>query len=119
MSKKQPRRRPATKDVVAREYTVHLHRYLHGKTFKRRAPTAIKVLKEFAFKHMKTKDVRIAPEVNLAIWGRGIKSVPHRLRVRISRKRNDDPKAKEPLYSLVEYVEVPSVKGLCTIEVQS
>jgi large subunit ribosomal protein L31e len=53
--------------------------------FKKRAPKGIKAIREFAFKAMGTKDVRIAPELNEAIWGHGIKSVPHRVRVRLSR----------------------------------
>lgn len=44
--------RSAIADVVAREYTIHLHKRLHGVTFKKRAPRAIKEIKEFAFKSM-------------------------------------------------------------------
>jgi len=28
-------------DVVSREYTIHLHKRLHGVTFKKRAPRAV------------------------------------------------------------------------------
>jgi large subunit ribosomal protein L31e len=34
---------------------------------------------------MGTSDVRIDPELNKEIWARGIKSVPHRLRVKLER----------------------------------
>ena len=59
---------------------------------------------------MGTKDVRIDPSLNQQLWSRGIKAVPHRIRVRIDRKRNDDEDAKEKLYSLVTYVPVPNNK---------
>jgi len=104
----------ALREVVTREYTIHMHKYVHGKTFKKRAPTAIKAIKAFATKHMGTSDVRVDPFLNKAIWKRGIKSVPHRIRVRISRRRNDDEDAKEKLYSHVEYVPITSFKGLQT-----
>ncbi|KAG6606871.1 60S ribosomal protein L31, partial [Cucurbita argyrosperma subsp. sororia] len=79
-------------EVVTREYTVNLHKRLHGCTFKKKAPKAIKELRKFA-------------------W-----SVPRRVRVRIARKRNDEEDAKEEFYSLVTVSEVPAegFKGLDT-----
>lgn len=40
---------------ITRDYTIHLHKLCHRVTFKRKAPTAIKKIKEFASKAMKTK----------------------------------------------------------------
>jgi hypothetical protein len=39
---------------------------------------------------MGTKDVRVDPALNKKVWEAGIKGVPFRLRIRISRKRNDE-----------------------------
>ncbi|KAI9183433.1 60S ribosomal protein L31B [Blastocladiella emersonii ATCC 22665] len=111
-------KRSASEEVVTREYTIHLHRSVFGTSFKKRAPKAIKAIREFAAKHMGTKDIRLAPELNVAVWERGVKSVPHRMRLRISRKRNDDEKAAERMYALVEYVAVDSFKGLQTTNVE-
>ena len=61
-----------------------------------------------------TKDVRLDPQLNKKVWEAGIKGVPFRLRVRISRKRNDEEDAKERLYSLVQAVNVKNPKGLHT-----
>ncbi|RKU48462.1 60S ribosomal protein L31 [Coniochaeta pulveracea] len=109
--------RSAIADVVAREYTIHLHKRLHGVTFKKRAPRAIKEIKEFAFKSMGTKDVRIDPALNKKVWEQGVKGCPFRLRVRISRRRNDEEDAKEKLYSYVQAVNVKNPKGLHTVVV--
>lgn len=65
-----------------------------------------------------TTDVRIDPQLNKEVWKQGIKGVPYRLRVRISRKRNDEEGAKEKLYSFVEAVNVKSAKGLHTTTVE-
>lgn len=54
---------------------------------------------------MGVKDVRISPGLNQAIWSRGVKSPPRRVRVRLERKRNDDEGAKEKLYVLASVVE--------------
>ncbi|EWC43640.1 hypothetical protein DRE_01527 [Drechslerella stenobrocha 248] len=106
--------RSAIADVVTREYTIHMHKRVHGVSFKKRAPKAIKEIKEFAHKQMGTTDVRLDPQLNKEVWKQGIKGVPYRLRVRISRKRNDEENAKEKLYSFVEAVNVKNPKGLQT-----
>lgn len=97
--------------AVSREYTIHLHKRVYGKTFKKRAPTAIKIVREFAQKTMKTQDVRLDTELNKQLWARGIKAVPHRIRVRLSRKRNEAEDAKEKFYTYVSFVPVASFKG--------
>lgn len=58
----------ARKTVVSREYTINLHKKLHGITFKKRAPRAVKEIKKFAQKMMKTKDVRVDVKLNKAVW---------------------------------------------------
>ncbi|KAM7200475.1 Ribosomal protein L31e domain containing protein [Rhypophila sp. PSN 637] len=110
--------RSAIADVVAREYTIHLHKRLHGVTFKKRAPKAIKEIKAFALLAMGTHDVRLDPQLNKKVWEQGVKGVPYRLRVRISRRRNDEEGAKEKLYSYVQAVNVKNPKGLHTVVVE-
>jgi large subunit ribosomal protein L31e len=65
-----------------------------------------------------TSDVRLDPQLNKKVWESGIKGVPFRLRVRISRKRNDEEGAKEKLYSYVQAVNVKNPKGLQTAVVE-
>ncbi|KAF7547436.1 hypothetical protein G7046_g9009 [Stylonectria norvegica] len=132
-------KKPATKpqrsaiaDVVAREYTIHMHKRLHGVSFKKRAPKAIKEIKAFAtlsmvrlpgippagYDAIGTADVRVDPQLNKKVWEQGVKGVPYRLRVRISRRRNDEEGAKEKLYSYVQAVNVKNPKGLPTVIVE-
>ncbi|KAJ5930151.1 hypothetical protein N7466_005644 [Penicillium verhagenii] len=111
------KQRSAIADVVSREYTINLHRRCHGVSFKKRAPRAIKEIRAFAEQAMGTKDVRVDPQLNKKVWEAGIKGVPFRLRVRISRKRNDEEGAVERLYSHVQAVNVKNPKGLHTATV--
>ncbi|GJN70517.1 ribosomal protein L31e [Purpureocillium lilacinum] len=110
--------RSAIADVVAREYTIHMHKRLHGVSFKKRAPRAIKEIKAFATQAMGTTDVRLDPQLNKKVWECGIKGVAYRLRIRISRRRNDEEDAKEKLYSYVQAVNVKNPKGLPTVVVE-
>ncbi len=62
--------------------------------------------------------MRLDPQLNKKVWEAGIKGVPFRLRVRISRKRNDEEGAKEKLYSYVQAVNVKNPKGFSTVVVE-
>lgn len=112
---KRPRSNKNT--AVSRLYTIHLHKRVHGASFKNRAPRAVKSIQEFARKAMGVSDVRLDVRLNKFIWSQGIKNVPHRVRVKISRKRNEDEDAKEKMYTLVEHVPVPSFDNLQTVTV--
>jgi large subunit ribosomal protein L31e len=101
-------------DLVSRDYTIHLSKRIHKLQFKRRAPRAIKEIKAFAQKAMGTADVRIDGALNKFVWKNGIKNVPTRVRVRLSRKINDDKDAEEKLYTHCLLLEVASFKGLQT-----
>ncbi|KAL6514974.1 60S ribosomal protein L31 [Orobanche gracilis] len=112
--------KPRVEELITREFTINLHKRLHGCTFKKKAPKAIKEVKRFAQKAMGTTDVRVDVKLNKHIWSRGIRSVPRRIRVRIAKKRNDDEDAKEELYSLVTAAEISEggLKGLGTLVIE-
>ncbi|CAG9834581.1 unnamed protein product [Diabrotica balteata] len=109
----------AINEVVTREYTVNLHKRLHGISFKKRAPRAIKAIRQFALKQMGTPDVRVDTRLNKQLWSKGIRNVPFRVRVRLSRRRNDDEDSVNKLYTLVTYVPVATFKGLQTENVDA
>jgi len=118
----RPDRKASTMgEVVTREYTINMHKRLHGIGFKYRAPRAVKEIKKFAEQQMGTKDVRIDTRLNKAIWAQGVRGVDFRLRVRLARLRNEDEDSVHKLYTLVTYVNVPKggFKGLQTENVET
>merc|ERR1719262_1806242 len=104
---------PATRDA-----TVHLHKKMQGIQFKKRAPRCIREIRKFVERSMKTTDVRIDTKLNKYLWSAGIRNVPKRVRVRMSRKRNEDEDAVDKMYTLVQHVPVESFKNLQTENVQ-
>ncbi|KAG5177873.1 ribosomal protein L31e-domain-containing protein [Tribonema minus] len=106
-------------EFVTREMTIHLHKRVFGVTFKKRAPRAVKEVKKFAAKAMGTTDVRVDASLNKFLFSKGVRTVPHRVRVRMSRKRNEDEDAEEKLYTLVQYVPCADFKGLQNETVES
>lgn len=102
-------------DAVSMEATIHLSKLLKKKTFAKRAPLAIKRIKTFAGKLMKTKDNRIDASLNTFIWHKGVKGVPGRVRVLIQRKTSTEEGNKHKhFYTVISNVPVASYKGLTT-----
>merc|ERR1719408_675544 len=67
---------------------------------------------------MNTKDVRIDTKLNKFIWSDGVRNLPRRVRVRMSRKRNGDEDAKKKMFTLVQHVPVQSFSNLQTENVK-
>ncbi|XP_043966436.1 LOW QUALITY PROTEIN: 60S ribosomal protein L31 [Gambusia affinis] len=127
--------RSAINEVVTREYTINIHKRIHGVCpsllnipdfnvtemshvgVSRRGLPVPSEIRKFAMKEMGTPDVRIDTRLNKAVWSKGIRNVPYRMRVRLSRKRNEDEDSPNKLYTLVTYVPVTTCKGLQTVNV--
>merc|ERR1712096_260412 len=119
MPKGEKKAKSTLGEVVTREYTINLHKRLHGIGFKYRAPRAIKEVKKFAEKQMGTNDVRIDTRLNEHIWSQGVRNVPFRIRVRLARLRNEDEDSVNKLYTLVTHVNVATFKNLQTENVET
>ncbi|XP_006832782.1 PREDICTED: 60S ribosomal protein L31-like [Chrysochloris asiatica] len=109
--------RSAINEVVTREYTINIHKRIHGVGFKKHAPGALKEIRKFAIKEMGMPDICIDTRLNKAVWAKGIRNVPYRIRVRLSRKHNEDEDSPNKLYTLVSYVPVTTFKNLQTVNV--
>ena len=102
--------------AMTREMTIHMHRYLHKESFKKRAPKAIKIIRFLAMKTMKTHTVKFDTGLNEFIWSQGIRVVADRIRVRMAKLPVEGEEGK--FYTLVSYVPVNSFKGLKTVIVE-
>jgi large subunit ribosomal protein L31e len=69
---------------MERIYTVPLSRAWIAQKY-RRAEKAMFVLKQFTKRHMKPTEIIIDPSVNEAIWARGIKNPPRKIRVKMTK----------------------------------
>ena len=99
---------------ASRDYTINLHKLCHKTQFKKKAPKALKQIRIFASQNMKTDDVRIDSEVNQWVWHQGIRNVPRRIRVRLSRKKNETDDAENKFFTEVKLLQVDTFKGLIT-----
>ena len=71
-------------EALTRTYTVPLGVAFEAPRY-RRSKVAIRIIREFAIRHMKATDVSIAEEVNKQVWSRGIKNPPRRITLDMER----------------------------------
>ena len=88
------------KTVLERVYNVPLRREFLKVQKWRRTEKAVKALKQFVSKHMKSDNVILGGYVNKELWKHGIKNPPHH--VKISAKKDDKGKV------MVELAELPA-----------
>lgn len=72
---------------MERIYTVPL-KYVKKVPRGRRTEKAVRFLKAFMKKHMKSEEVKIDPSLNMKLWEKGIRNIPSKIRVK-AEKRED------------------------------
>jgi len=92
----------APKIVLERNYNIPLRRETLKVPYYKKAKKAVKAVREFISKHMKSDDVSIGMHLNLAIWKHGMKNPPGMVKVTATK----DDKGKV----LVNSVDAPKPK---------
>lgn len=87
---------------MAREYTITIHKYIHGVGCKKHTPWALTEIQKFARKEVATPDVHIITRLNKAFWAKGIRNVPHRIQVWLSRRQWDEDSPNKLLLVMYE-----------------
>lgn len=86
MQRREMMAKKAPVQKLERTYNVPLRKeFLKVPPYKR-AKKAVKALREFVVKHMKSDNVNIGADVNYLIWKKGIKSPPHHVKVVVSKE---------------------------------
>lgn len=75
------KKKETSKSVLERVYNVPLRKeYMKAPNWKR-TPKAVKALREFMIRHMKSEDIVIGKYANQLLWKDGIKNPPHHIKV--------------------------------------
>src|SRR3989304_10476524 len=75
-------------EKLEREYIINLRRKVKGVPIYKRAPKAIRTVKEFLVRHMKIRDrdlrkVKLDRYLNEFLWARGIKNPMTKIKVKV------------------------------------
>ena len=84
------------KNIVERIYVIPLKK-VFGTPKNRRAKKAIKTIREFTARHMKTSEIVISEELNEKIWSKGIQSPPRRITVKMIKDEDGIVKVSLPI----------------------
>lgn len=92
----------ASKTVLERVYVIPLRRETLKVPPFRKANKAVKTVRDFIKRHMKSENVAVGKYLNLHIWNHGAKNPPHKVKVNAAK----DDKGKV----FVELVDAPKEK---------
>lgn len=75
--------------VLERVYTIPFYPKMNGIPRTKRAPRAMRMIREFVSKHLKSDELIFDAEVNEFIWARGIQKPPRKITVRVVKSDDD------------------------------
>ena len=112
------KREEASKTILERIYSIPLRRETLKVPPFRKANKAVKTVKQFISKHMKSENVVIGKYLNLKIWHHGAKNPPHHVKVNAAKDDKgkvfvelaDAPKEKPKIEVLKPSLAQPSVE---------
>jgi large subunit ribosomal protein L31e len=76
------------KEKLIKVFTIPL-RKAYRKTRRKRAKYAIRLIKEFLQRHLKTDNIKLGKHLNEEIWKRGIEKPPRRIKVSVTFADNE------------------------------
>lgn len=95
---------------IKREYVVPLRRGFFNTPRYKRTHKAVRVLKEFIIKHMKSEKIKIGKRLNDFLWKNGIKNPPARVSVTMSKDKEDVVRVELAGFDYVDFKQVESDK---------
>lgn len=103
-----------SQEAIENIYTIPFYPQLNKTAPYKRTPRAIKLLKEFIFKHTKVDFVIIDEGLNEFMWKRGIQKPPRKVKVRAIVETIDEDKIAtvELIQDQVEAATRPELEGI-------
>ncbi|MBI2670578.1 60S ribosomal protein L31 [Candidatus Woesearchaeota archaeon] len=94
-----------------RNYIIPLRKeFIKAPNYKR-SKKSIDAIKEFLISHMKGNKVKIGPHLNQAIWARGNKNPPPKIKIKASKDDKNVIRAELPEYKFEPIAEKKDKKG--------
>ena len=79
---------------IKRTYNIPLRKDFHKKPAYKRSKVAIRVIKDFLQKHMKSDNIKLGKHLNENIWKDGIKAPPHHIKVDVIKDKEGEVTAE-------------------------
>lgn len=79
---------------IKRTYNIPLRKDFHKKPDYKRSKVAIRVIKDFLKKHMKSDNIKLGKLLNEEVWKDGIKVPPHHVKVDVIKNKDGEVTAE-------------------------
>ena len=93
-----------TKEKIERSYNVPLRKEFREIVNYKKTPRAIRALRAFLIKHMKSEDVKLGMHLNEYMWKHGAKNPPHHVKIHVI-KIGDEVRAELEGFEFKEAVK--------------
>jgi len=93
-------------EEIKREYIIPLRRGFQNTPRYKRTHKAIRVLKEFIVKNMKSEDIKIGKHLNEFLWKDGIKNPPCRVKVIVTKDKENVVRAELFGFDYVDFKQI-------------
>ena len=70
-------------EKIERTYNIPLRRACSNAPIYKKTPKAVREVRSFLQKHMKSEDVKLGKHLNLMLWENGIRNPPHHIKVNV------------------------------------
>jgi len=87
-------KKETNKAEIERTYNVPLRKEFMKVPRWRKTQKAVKALRQFLSKHMKSDNIKIGKEVNEKLWKHGIRNPPHHIKVNVTKDSEGVVKAE-------------------------
>ncbi len=103
-----------SQEAIENIYTIPFYPRLNKTAPYKRTPRAIRLLKEYIFRHTKADFIVITNELNEFMWKRGIQKPPRKIKVRAIVETIDEEKIAtvELIHEKVEVAARPDLEGI-------
>lgn len=91
---------------IKREYVIPLRRGFQNTPRYKRTHKAIRVLKEFLVKHMKSENVKLGPKLNDFIWRHGIQNPPPRVSVVATKDKDNVVRVELSGFDYIDFKQI-------------
>ncbi len=83
-----------TETSIERTYTIPLRKEFRKVPNWRQTKKAVKAVREFLVKHMKSDQIKLGKSLNEKLWNHGIRNPPHKVKVTVRKDEKGEVKAE-------------------------
>ena len=95
---------------IKREYVIPLRRGFQNTPRYKRTHKAVRVLREFLVKHLKSENIKLGPKLNDFIWRHGIQNPPPKVSVTATKDKDNVVRVELQGFDYIDFKQIESAE---------